>query len=118
MPESVYGETPETQAPPPQLQPQPAWSQKLRQPASLAAILLVLAFIALVVYWNRPQPPPPVLGASERSIAISPDGKLLLVGTLNGALRLVSTESSHALARATLPGRIQSVSFGPDGTAL
>jgi DNA-binding beta-propeller fold protein YncE len=121
MGETVYGELePEVPGQPqePEPPPLPTWGQKLREPVWIGAIITALVLIATVIWWNRPQPPPPVLGASNRSIAISSDGKLLLVGTFDGALRLVSTETGRTAAQAQLPGRIQCVAFGPNQTAL
>jgi DNA-binding beta-propeller fold protein YncE len=118
MPETIYGETPEIQEPSPQPAAKASWQEKLRQRRSLAFILIILGAITLILYWNRPQPAPVVLGASEGSIAISPDGKLLLVGTLDGVLRLVNTATGHTLAKTLLPGHVQSVTFGPGGTVL
>src|SRR5439155_969082 len=61
---------------------------------------------------------PFILGATDRSLAISPNGTLLAVGTRDGTLRLIGAESGHTLALAQLPASIEVVAFGPDDTVL
>jgi len=84
--------------------------------AALVAAGFVL--LILIVRWMEPSPVPPVLGASERSIALSENGRLLAVGTLDGKLRLVGAETGHVLVTTQLHSPIVAVSFGPNETVL
>jgi DNA-binding beta-propeller fold protein YncE len=90
------------------------------QKAKLWIALAALALIAIVLTTflaSRPKPIP-ILGASSRSLAISSNGKLLLAGTMDGGLHLVSLATGKQIARAELPGAIAAVSFGPDDMVL
>src|SRR5947208_1606932 len=77
-----------------------------------------LALMLFIYIATRPEPKPIVLGATDRSLAISPIGTLLAVGTRDGSLRLIGAESGHTLALAQLPASIEVVAFGPDDTVL
>lgn len=116
MAETVYQEPAAAPAPP--IKPkrrdwrdQPRW---VWVAAGVAAILI----IAALVHLNRREPPPVILGASSRSIAISENGELLAVGTLDGVLRLVALQTGHTLVRTQLSGPVKAVAFGPNGSVL
>src|SRR5579864_7929740 len=84
----------------------------------ISAATLVVVVIAALIYLDHREPAPVILGASSRSLAISSNGELLAVGTLDGTLRLVSTQTGHTLAHTLLPAPAMAVSFGPEGSVL
>jgi len=81
------------------------------------AALALIAIVLTTFFASRPKLVP-ILGASSRSLAISSNGKLLLAGTLDGGLHLVSLDSGKQIAQTALPGAISAVSFGPDDMVL
>lgn len=101
-------------APPPS--PPAKKDQKTKVWIALTALALI-AIIFIASLASRPKPVP-ILGASSRSLAISSNGKLLLAGTLDGGLHLVSLESGKQIAQTALPGAIMAVSFGPGDMVL
>jgi len=78
--------------------------------------LALLVLLAVIFPLGREEPR--VHGAAARSLAVSADGKRLLVGLLNGKLRLLDYESGRQLSRTTLNAEITAVSFGPADTVL
>jgi WD40 repeat protein len=87
----------------------------------IATIFVVGAFYVayLIFHSNEPrQEPVSITGTSSRSLAISPDGKLLASGGLDGYLRIFSTADAKVQAITRLPTGVMAVSFGPGDTIL
>jgi DNA-binding beta-propeller fold protein YncE len=119
MPETLYQDPAELHRSPEEYRIIPPWRERIKQPRWIIAIAGgTLALLLIIWIMTRPEPKPIVLGASDRSLAISPNGKLLAIGMRDGSLRLVGAESGHTLALAQLPASIQCVAFGPDDTVL
>jgi DNA-binding beta-propeller fold protein YncE len=117
MPETVYQEPEPATSPKPVAPKRRDWKDQPRWVWILAAAVAVV-IIAALVYLNRQEPAPVVLGASSRALAVSSNGELLAVGTYDGTLRLVSPQSGHTLAKTQLPGAAMALSFGPEGSVL
>ena len=118
MPETMY-EDPTEQRSPIEYRIIPPWRERIKQPRWIIAIAGgALALLLFIYIATRPEPKPIILGATDRSLAISPNGTLLAVGTRDGTLRLIGAESGHTLALAQLPASIEVVAFGPDDTVL
>ncbi|MCK6530617.1 hypothetical protein L6R50_24675 [Myxococcota bacterium] len=61
----------------------------------------------------------PAPGAGIRDVALSPDGRILAAGGLDGVARIWSVEGGALLAELHGHGdRIARVEFGPDGSWL
>lgn len=116
MPETVYQEPAPTPVKP--AAPKRRDWRDLPRWAWFAAAGVAIFFIAWLIHLNHREPAPVILGASSRSIAVSDNGELLVVGTLDGVLRLVSPQSGHTLAHTQLSGPAMAVCFGPDGSVL
>ncbi|PYX78446.1 MAG: hypothetical protein DMG66_05475, partial [Acidobacteria bacterium] len=118
MPETMY-EDPTEQRSPIEYRIIPPWRERLKQPRWIIAIAGgALALLLFIYIATRPEPKPIILGATDRSLAISPNGTLLAVGTRDGTLRLIGAESGHTLALTQLPASIECLAFGPDDTVL
>lgn len=116
MPKTVYQE-PQAR-PAPIAQPPKSFLQKFKIPFWIATFVAATILLAFLIFKDNKPAPVIVLGATERSIAISSNGKLLAVGTLDGSLRLVSAETGHSLAKAQLASGVAAVSFGPENSIL
>lgn len=88
-----------------------------------AAILLVV--LAYFLFSSRETKKVVPVGASSRSITISPDGERLAVGLLDGSLRVVDVHSGKLLGehKSQKPEEqplspITAVAFGPDDSVL
>jgi WD40 repeat protein len=86
------------------------------------AVVLVLGalYVAyLVFHSNEPRPEQvTVAGTSNRSLAISADGKLLASGGLDGYLRVFAVADAKVVALTQLPTAVMAVTFGPGDTIL
>ncbi|MEM7028738.1 MAG: PQQ-binding-like beta-propeller repeat protein [Chloroflexota bacterium] len=71
------------------------------------------------ILWQIDLPNPPRCTAQNRSnclnLSIAGDGKLILVGTKNGDLYLLSGEDGSVLQQHTLEGPASAVAIAPDG---
>jgi DNA-binding beta-propeller fold protein YncE len=112
-----------------QLGPTPARPvKKKRLPLEWLAGALAIALLAWLGYFLfSPGKPKKIIpaGASARSIAISPDGRRLAVGLLDGSLRVLDLQSRRVIAvsKSENPEKfplapIQAVAFGPGNSVL
>ena len=59
-----------------------------------------------------------ITGDGVTAVAVSPDGRRLATGTVDGTITVVSTDISSAVRTLTGPGRIDGLTFTPDGRRL
>jgi hypothetical protein len=83
----------------------------------VAGIIALLVVVLVVVLVSRPEKPI-VFGSSDRAIAVSPDGRRLLVGMRDGSVRVVDLGSNKTLAKTELGAPILAVTFGPRESAI
>lgn len=74
-----------------------------------------------VFVWNAVSAAPeklPVQATDDAKLALSPDGRLLLIGEKSGRVRLVELAEARAIYTAAVQGESVEASFSPDGQSF